>query len=346
MSIAYSIVVPLKDEEANVEELVVQTEKVMNSFNIPWEMICIDDGSKDGTPDAARMLADPRIRFEAHTNNRGAGVVTRELIGAAQGEFIALMNSDDAWVEGKLSEQVDFLRNNPAIGATFGRVRFVDRIDHGVPKRSLQFGKVFDEPNRSRGQWLRHFFFKGNCICHPTMLIRRQCYEEVGVYDNRLRQLPDFEMWVRLVKRFDIHVAERTLLEFRLLPGENASSDTPHNGVRTINEHMLVATTFFDGVSRDLLIDGFSDLLIDPRLPTAIHVDIEKVMLLFQRAPGLEQMYKIVGLQKLYALLASESHRPVLAREYGIDDADFHRRMGEADAFRPLPRLPDAVRRD
>jgi hypothetical protein len=101
---------------------------------------------------------------------------------------------------------------------------------------------------------------------------------------------------------------------------------------------MLIAQTFFDGVDRETLIDGFGDQLKVKSEPTEIHMDIQKVMLLFTPAPWLDHMYKIVGLQKLFPLLASPAHRTVLAREYGVDDREFQRLMGESDAFRPMPK--------
>jgi glycosyltransferase involved in cell wall biosynthesis len=304
-----------------------------------FEFLIADDGSKDGTDEAIRTISDPRIIFNAYPRNRGAGVVTKSLIDSAKGEFVALINSDDAWLPGKLTYQVELMRNNPSYGAVFGRVRYIDHQNNGIPKSTMQWGAVFDKENRSRGEWLRHFFYDGNCLCNPSMMIRRKIFQTLGVYDNRLRQLPDFDMWIRLVKRYDLFISEKPLIEFRIMPGEaNASGDTPRNAVRVINEYMMLAQTFFDDVDRETLIDGFSDLLKIKTVPTDIHLDIEKVLLLFTPAPWLDHMYKIVGLQKLYKLLASPSHRPVLAAEYGIDDREFQRLMGEADAFRPMPR--------
>lgn len=303
-----------------------------------FEFLIADDGSKDGTEEVIRTISDPRITFKANPANRGAGVVTRELIQAAKGEFIALMNSDDVWRPGKLAYQMEVMRKNPDLGAVFGRARYIDHRNNGIPKASLQWGSVFDKENRTRGKWLRHFFFDGNCLCHPTMLIRSKVYENLGVYDNRLRQLPDFEMWIRFVKRYDLFISDQALIDFRMMPGEaNASGDTPRNAVRVINEYMIIANTFFDGVDREMLIEGFGDLLKVKDVPTDTHLEIEKVLLLFTKAPWLDHMYKIVGLQKLFALLSSAVHRQVLATEYGIDDREFHRMMGEADAFRPTP---------
>lgn len=328
-----SVIMPTYNHAAFVAQAM---RSVLSQDFDDFEFLIADDGSSDGTDEVVKLITDPRIRFTAFKVNRGAGVVTKHLIDSACGEFIALINSDDMWLPGKLSFQVNELRSQSHLGAVFGRVRYIDAMQNGIPKSSMQWGHVFDKENRTRGKWLRHFLFDGNCLCNPTMMIRRRIFDEIGVYDNRLRQLPDFDMWIRLVKRYDIHVADRPLIEFRMLPGEsNASGDTPRNAVRVINEYMLIAERFFDGVDKDTLLEGFGDLLRNRSLQTEHHLEIEKVLLLFSPAPWLDHMFRIVGLQKLYRLLEDPSYRRVLENEYGIDDREFQRMMGEIDTFRP-----------
>jgi glycosyltransferase involved in cell wall biosynthesis len=301
-----------------------------------FEFLIADDGSIDGTPDIVSLVQDSRIRFFGHRANRGACAVTNELIEKATGKYIALINSDDIWMPGKLSDQVGFLESHPDIAATFGRARFINRDSQDIPPDRLpSFATVFDQANRSRGAWLRRFFVEGNCLCHPTILIRRDVYDYIGAYSNRLRQLPDFDMWIRLVKAYSFNVSPDPMIRYRVLPGENASSDIPGNRVRVMNEHFLIALRFFDGVSAALLRDGFSDRLVSKDVSTEIHCDIEKALLYFTPAPDLDHMYKVVGLNKLYDLLNSANHRDILASEYQIDDRAFQALAAQADAFRP-----------
>jgi len=320
----------------NHAPFVAEAMRSVLNQDVDMEFLIADDGSTDGTADAVSGIRDSRIQFIAHPVNRGAGVVARELIERARGKFVALMNSDDVWKPGKLAYQTEFLMGHPEYAATFGRATFIDAAGAGVPKSDLSFGTIFDQDNRTRGQWLRYFFTKGNCICHPTILIRREVYKNFGVYDNRLRQLPDYEMWVRLAKHLELHVSDRALIDFRVLPGESASSETPRNNVRTINEYMIVAERFFDGMDCKTLIDGFGDLLRIPTVPSPVHLDIEKVFLMFTPAPWLDHMYKIVGISQMYRLMESKLHRDVLLADYGFGDHQFHALSASADAFRPI----------
>lgn len=301
------------------------------------EVLVADDGSKDDTASVAESILDSRLSFVAHPVNRGACAVTNELIRAASGEFIAVMNSDDIWLSrDKLSYQVKLMRDNPSLGATFGRVNFINNQSDPIEKASLSFGSVFDQPNRSQGAWLRRFFYEGNCLCHPSVLIRKSCYSNLGLLDNRMRQLPDLDMWIRVLKAHPIHVSERPLVGFRILPGENASSQTRVNSIRTINEHFLIALSFFDNMSPELMKSAFSTDLIIPECPTTDHVKIEGALLLLKsEMPGLGPAYRLAGLIKLHEMLADSNMRAMLSAEYNVDDRWFQNRAGEYQFLRP-----------
>ena len=311
-------------------------DSVLSQRDVDFEFIIADDGSVDRTREVVASIQDKRIRFFPNEVNRGACVVTNELIERSSGEFIALINSDDYWIDGdKLAYQLHIMRDNPAIGACFGRARFVDKDSGGILKSWLPFGTIFDQENRSQGAWLRRFFDWGNCICHPTMMIRASCYKEVGLYNNRLRQLPDFDMWIRLIKRYPIYISERNLINFRIMPGENVSSQTATNSIRTMNEHYLIADTFFDNVEVEHLIDGFGDVLRHKDIPSQDHLDIEKAILFFSSTNELSRPYQILGLLKLNRLLNSPGHHEILSKDYGIDDGWFQLSMGDIDVLRP-----------
>ncbi|GJH35708.1 glycosyltransferase [Paraburkholderia hospita] len=310
-------------------------ESVLSQDFTDFEFIISDDGSTDDTREVVASVSDPRIQFYPNTINRGACVVTNELISKCRGTYIALLNSDDRWLDGKLSRQVEFLDTHPEIGAVFGRARFIDKDGAPIPASDLAFGTVFDQENRSRGDWLRRFFDQGNCLCHPTIMVRRSVYEDLGEFNNRYRQLPDMDMWIRLVKRYDLHVTDSCEIEFRIMPGENASSQNKVNAIRTINEHYLIAQTFFDDVNAALLREGFHDRLQLKHVPSEHHLDIEKALLFRGEFPGLTKTYALVGLEKLHILLCNDSAREILLKDYHISDSVFHVWSSNIDTLRP-----------
>lgn len=192
------------------------------------EILVTDDGSSDDTAQQVAALADPRIHLHAFAQNRGACAAMNDAIRRSRGRYIAVLNSDDLFLPGKLRRQIDFLEQNPHIGAVFGWPSFID--DQGQPFQdpAHKDHAVFHQPNRHRHQWLRHFFDHGNALCHPTALLRREVYQTVGLYDPRLAQVPDLDQWIRVCMRYDIHVLPEPLTAFRIRSGQqNASAARP-----------------------------------------------------------------------------------------------------------------------
>ncbi|MDD4904615.1 MAG: glycosyltransferase [Methylobacter tundripaludum] len=309
-------------------------ESVLAQKEVDFEFLIADDGSTDRTREIVSSIKDERIQFFPNMNNRGACVVINELIERALGEFIALINPDDYWIDqDKLAYQVQVMREKPSVGACLGRARLVDKDGLDIDKELLSLASVFDQENCSQGQWLRRFFDLGHCICYPATLIRKSCYVALGGYNNRLRQLADFDMWIRFVKHYEIFISDRELISLRFIPSENTSRQTRASSIKTINEHFLIAESFFENVKREQLIEGFSDLLEIKDIPSEQHLDIEKVRLLFVENQYLGAPYKIVGLLKMYELLHSPIHQDLMISQYGIDDTWFQQQMSEVDVW-------------
>lgn len=92
----YSLVIPLKNEEENISELLNELEPIMNSLNHPWEAICIDDGSDDKTLEILRKISKskPYLRILVFKHNYGQSSAFDAGFKAAQGEFIITLDGD------------------------------------------------------------------------------------------------------------------------------------------------------------------------------------------------------------------------------------------------------------
>jgi glycosyltransferase involved in cell wall biosynthesis len=222
------------------------------------EVVVTDDGSADGAAEVVRGIADPRVRLEVFPENRGACVAMNRCIERSRGELIAVLNSDDAFEPDKLARQVALLDARPDLGAVFARPLFVDERGAPFDDATHKDYLIFDVDDRSCAEWLRHFFYLGNALCHPTLLIRRSCYEAVGRYDPRLAQVPDLDMWIRLVSRFEIFVQPERLTRFRILDGQrNASAARPEVVARDEWERERLLRHFLD-LPPDLFDDAFA----------------------------------------------------------------------------------------
>lgn len=162
-----------------------------------WEMILIDDGSTDGTLDALGDLQDERISIQASAANQTRCVALNQTLAKAKGRYIAILNSDDLWHPRKLEKQLAVLESHRELGVAFTWVEMIDECG-----TSLGIAQHFRQPNQAAQTWLNHFLRDGVVpFCHPSALIRRAVLDQVGFYDERLTQLLDFDLWMRICEQ-------------------------------------------------------------------------------------------------------------------------------------------------
>lgn len=252
-----SVCIPSYNHEKYVRASI---ESVLEQSFQDFEILVTDDGSTDGTVEELRAIPDNRLSLEVLPENRGACIALNASIRRGTGEFVAVLNSDDIFLPGKLERQLRFLESYPEVGAVFGYPAFID--ENGNPLREDQtfYRNTFKVDNRSQGQWLRQFFLRGNVLCHPTILIRRRCYDEVGYYDPALAQLPDLDLWVRLVRRYSIHILPEPLVGFRILSdNKNASAPRPEVVAR-LNWEWRRILEHYAALDRRLLVEAFPEI--------------------------------------------------------------------------------------
>ena len=238
-----------------------------------FEIVVTDDASTDGTPDIIRQFSDPRIRLEVFEQNQGACFALNSSIRRSQGEFLCYLASDDYFLPEKIAKQVAYLEANPRVGAVFGLPMLVD--ERGMSFKSdfgNQFAVPFDNAHPSRQQWLRHFFFNCNCLCAPTAMIRRSCFDDVGLYDPRLANLPDFDLWIRICVKHEIHVMQEELTAFRIRDGlQNMSAPRKDTALRHAFEYFQILK-HYRKMPRDLVLEIFAqDLAAREILPNYPH---------------------------------------------------------------------------
>ncbi|RZL97131.1 MAG: glycosyltransferase, partial [Pedobacter sp.] len=212
------------------------------------ELIVVDDGSVDASNDIVASIKDKRIRHIPLKTNGGACRAMNIAIDVAQSEFVAICNSDDIWEPKKLELQMNLIQGTQGIGAVFSDVTWIDESGLSIKEgRGGELGQ-FRQENKSRHAWLRQILEDGNCLCHPSVLLRKEVYDRIGNLDNMLRQLPDLDLWIRLLQHYDIHIMQERLVKFRIHPN-NTSKLSPAKMNRLHREHMLITKKFFDSVS-------------------------------------------------------------------------------------------------
>jgi sugar O-acyltransferase (sialic acid O-acetyltransferase NeuD family) len=299
------------------------------------EVVIVDDGSTDGTVTAIKKITDPRVKQVFLNQNMGIIVAKTKGLSLASGRYIAILNSDDMFLSDKLEKQVAFLDSHPEVGAVLTQAHIID--DDGKPflNRKHFYYNIFVQPNRTRQEWLHHFFHKGNCLCMPSALIRRECYEVIGYPDKRLHQLPDYDLWIRMCFRYELHVLQEKLTLFRVRDDEaNASGNKPETSIRSLYERIKVLRHY-------LMIDREEELLkIFPEAEKYLdpHFILSSDMIPFVIAQlALEtnsKAHHVFAMDTLYQLLGDPSLARKLYERFRFTYRDFIRISGEYDLFR------------
>lgn len=236
-----SVILTSYNHEKFIREAI---ESVLKQTFDDFEFIIWDDCSTDKSWEIIKSYSDTRIKaFRNKTNQRG--LINSAINEGVNGEYIAIHHSDDVWEPNKLEKQVKILNKNSKIGAVFTHVKVINELGGLFDDKNHFYFKVFDQKNRSRHQWLRSFFLYGNSLCHPSVMIRRQCYQDCGLYSKGLAQIPDFDMWIRLLFKYEIYVVPEKLIQFRILSdNKNSSSGTNMNFSRYLSELSYVLRNY------------------------------------------------------------------------------------------------------
>lgn len=231
------------------------------------EVIVVDDGSNDGTPEEIEKLMDPRVRLIGLKENRR--VHPRNLaLGLAKGQYIAFQNSDDEWDQGKLSAQLEVLEKNRQIVACFTGVDIID--EEGKQLSGTWANGQFTTDNRTSAQWLRHFFEKANCLCITSAVVRHRQIKEVGNFRPRLVQMSDLDLWIRLAGMGEFHIIEMPFTKMRIIADRNISRPSPTALRRSWIEFAEILGRYTERPVCDRIPEAFMDILpLEAQSPAA-----------------------------------------------------------------------------
>lgn len=321
-----SVVMPSYNHAEHIAKAI---ESVLAQSYRKFEFLISDDASSDESWEVISKYQDVRIRTFQQLRNLGPVGNLNYLIKQARGKYVALLNSDDLWQHDKLEKQISIMDSHPDLGACFTWAEMIDERGNQITGPEAMWNDVFRQENRSQGQWLRHFFLKGNCLCHPSILIRREVYDFLGPYNPGFNQLPDFEMWIRLVKNFPIYIIQEDLVT-HLRNGQNTSAVSPENSARNLTELVEIFRTYFNGTSDTIFINGFSDMF-RLKLPilSASQLKCEKFFLLFDSAFAYSAG-RSAAISYLMVEFSDKNLERVLRDEYCFNIFDFYRATGNS----------------
>ncbi len=190
-------------------------ESVQAQTYAGWEMIVVDDCSRDDTPALVEEKAgeDERVRLLRMAENGGAAIARNAAIGAARGRYIAFLDSDDLWLPTKLEEQLAFMRERDA-AFSFTSYRRVDAS-----------GRVLGEPVPVPERMNYRDLLKNTAIGCLTVVLDRSKTGPLDMGSMRTRQ--DYVLWFKLLKSGMVaYGLQEDLARYRIVEGSISRNKT------------------------------------------------------------------------------------------------------------------------
>ena len=190
-------------------------DSVLGQTHTDYELVVVDDGSTDSSPEIVRSYDDPRMRMIQH-DNRGLAAARNTGAERVRGEFVAYVDADDRCTPERLQSQSAFLRAHHDVAAVGCFVRVIDEdgaelfLQHAPTGRRACRRRLFDG----------HFYNYGS-----SLMIRRDTLLAVGGFRTYFRQREDVDFMLRLAERHDIDNVPEVLYEYRINTGGLSHAD-------------------------------------------------------------------------------------------------------------------------
>ncbi len=197
-----SVIIPVFNGEDVISSSI---ESVINQTYQADEIIVIDDGSTDSTKSiVARYAASVRYIYQ---NNAGPAAARNHGITSANSEFIAFLDSDDIWIPSKLEQQIRrFLQDDTiglvASGYCFCSENMEHRKDYTVEKFSSKYISFKD-------------LLSENYVGTSSAVVRRDCFEKVGYFDESMVFGEDWNLWLRIARQYKVAYVAAVLCKYR-----------------------------------------------------------------------------------------------------------------------------------
>ena len=299
---------------------------VLNQTYDDFEFIIVDDASTDSSRKSIESYYDIRMKKYYAEKNRNIAYSLNLALSMASGEYIARIDSDDVWELNKLETQVQYMESHSECGACFTKVNIIDEYSNIANDVYNEYFQLFnDVENKSQKEWLRFFFYRGNCLCHPSVVIRRSALEQMGGYYH-LAYVPaeDYELWTRIVMKYPIHILEDKLVRYRWEETENKISGKNAGRIYAFpNIMMLTRKRIMDNISNEDFVRYFKEDFINPESESQEELECEKAHILL-RCSG--ESANFLGLEKYEQILGDEKMLDILEEKMDFSISEYYKK--------------------
>lgn len=171
-----------------------------------YELIVVDDGSTDETKQIVAEYGD-KIKY-IFQENSGPASAKNNGIRNSVGKYIAFLDADDLWLPTKLEKQVKTFQQSPELAMIF--------TEHSVfNDRGIYLALIGKRKRLIKGDIARNIFLH-NGVATPTVIVRKEIFNKIGLFEEDLYMAEDDNMWVRIAANFDVELIDEPLAKYRI----------------------------------------------------------------------------------------------------------------------------------
>jgi glycosyltransferase involved in cell wall biosynthesis len=204
-----SVIVPTFDRPKFLQAAI---RSVLNQSFSNLETVVVDDGSVTDLVPILDAFNDGRIRYFRHESNRGEAAARNTGILNSRGDYLAFLDDDDEWRSDKLQLQLDlFARSSREVGCVYGGY---------VAVRATDGQAVFRRLPSKRGNLSQELMVR-NIVGPPsTVMLTRECIDYVGLCDEELAFGVDYDLWIRVARKFEFDFVCDTVVKYSIHEGQ------------------------------------------------------------------------------------------------------------------------------
>ena len=190
-------------------------EGILNQTFTNFELIIINDGSTDRTPEIISSYKDKRIVALKNEPNLGLPKSLNRAIRLSQGDFIAINDHDDISDKNRLERQLEFILKNPELSLVASSAIIIDETGRKVGLKTTP---------GTESQIKLEFLFN-NPVVHSSVLMNKEVTLKLGAYEESLVPGCDYELWSRMIRNgYKIAFLKEPLIYFRVVGGSMTES--------------------------------------------------------------------------------------------------------------------------
>ncbi len=204
-----SVIIPTYNRAFIIDKAI---DSVLQQTYTDYEVIVVDDGSTDATYENLKPYRD-KIHY-VYKENGGIASARNCGLEAAQGTYIAFLDSDDLWKPDKLQRQMEHFERYPEYGMVATRC-VTNKVDSDF--NTIDINKI---RRSGKSGWVYKDLFFRNFIRTSSTVIKSECFRKVGRFDESLPRCEEIDMWLRISKEYPVGFINDTLTIYTRRPKE------------------------------------------------------------------------------------------------------------------------------